>query len=149
MYNQMGEVVGKIQPLCPGFGRNGFPRHDNIAERRPAPAGNHGRGREGQDIGGLVLAAILPVQRADAGVVGEDQGDLGILGNCREIGLQAGGERTFGEGLEFGFVRPAIGLEQDIDNYGWTVGVPRQGQGPSAGVRPGLSYASTMRATSG
>ena len=114
MNNQMGEVVGKVQPQRRRFGRNGFPGHDDVAEERPEAAGDKRRGGKGQDIGGPVLATILPVERADTGVVGEDQGDLGVRRQRRKVRRPAGGERPLDQRPKVGFGGPAIGLDQKI-----------------------------------
>ncbi len=139
MNNQMGEMIGKVQPLAPGFFGNGFPGHDDIAERRAQPAGNEGSGRKRQDIGGFVVAAILPVQHPHTRIIGEDEGDLGVFSDDRKLGRPAGGKRAIDQGLQLGLRRPAVGLDQNIGENARTGRVRRQGQIPSPGVRSGLS----------
>jgi hypothetical protein len=77
----------------------------------------------------------LPVEEADTGVVGEDQGDLGALGNGRQVRRAAGGERPVDQGVKLRRRRPAIGLDQDIGGDCRGAG----SQIPSPGVRSGLS----------
>ena len=139
MNNQMGEMVGKVQPLGLGFCSNGFPREHDIAERRPQPARRERRGGEGQDIGGPVLAAILAVQHPNAGIVGKDQGNLGVIGDVRQVRRLGRGERPVDQVLKFRLGGPAVGRNQNIGTDARAAGVWRQGQMPSPGVRSGLS----------
>ena len=135
MNNQMGEMIGKFQPFRPGFCGDGFPRHDDIAEKRAELASMKRRCGERQDVGRGVLVTILPIEQPDMGIVGEHQGNLGVVGDLRQIGRPAGGKGAIDESLKIGLRRPAIGLDQDVGTDARTAGVWRQGQIPSPGVR--------------
>ncbi len=58
MHDQMRQMVTDRPACLPGFPQNGFQRQNNIAAR------NTGRWVKGQNIGGAVLAAMLPVENA-------------------------------------------------------------------------------------
>jgi len=73
------QLVRQPTVVDPGLPAGGVQGEDDIAEmpwtagaRRGLPPG------KAQDVGGAVLAAPLPVEDADAWIVGEEDGDLDV-----------------------------------------------------------------------
>jgi hypothetical protein len=73
------------------------------------------------------------------GIVGEDQGDLGLVGDGGKACRQAGGERPLDQDLKRVLGGPAVGLDQDIGGDRRAAGGTGQRQIPSPGGRSGAS----------
>lgn len=89
---ELGSDRSPLRPRAPGRGVEG---HYHVAEERPSA--RRFRYREGQDVGRLVLASPLPVQRPDPPVGDEEHRELGVVEpQGREEGLGAGAEAAGG-----------------------------------------------------
>jgi len=75
--HQMLKMVDRKRAALVCLTAHGLGRQDHVAE----DAGGFYSGRclegKGQDVGGLVLPAVRPVELLDEGIVGQDDGGLG------------------------------------------------------------------------
>ncbi len=71
--DEMGEVIVERQFFRRRLAGDGLLCKDQIADERPEYIGCRARGGKRQHVGGLVLAAIAPVEDLHMGIVGEQQ----------------------------------------------------------------------------
>ena len=77
MYDHMRRVIGQAFVLLPRLARDGLEGDHYVAEQRLCR--QRAGGREGEDIGRLVLPAPRRVEPAYLGVVAKDDAQLAVL----------------------------------------------------------------------
>ncbi len=116
----MGQMVREALVEIDRFALHRLARHDDVAEHRAGlAAGRQRKGREGKNIGGLVLSAPFGVDFTYLFVARKNQRDLDrhrgkwlifltpqILGRCLED--------TPRQAFEFGFFRPSVGFDGNL-----------------------------------
>lgn len=110
MHNQVGEMVFEALVEIDGLARHGFARHDDIAQKAPDRRKRLDL-REGQHIGGAVLAPPFAVEIALLGIVGQDDREFGGAADLRRGPGKGGQNGAFGKGL--GRIGPGVIIAQD------------------------------------